>query len=322
MSAFAAFSPESAMAGEWPTRTFADLIGGPENVIGGPFGSNLTQADYVDDGVPVVRGSNMEQFGRYIGGEFAYVSKQKAETLLSNQILPGDIVVTQRGTLGQVSLVPLDPKRSYVVSQSQMGVRVNGADARFDYYLLKSSVFKRFLQGSTIQTGVPHINMGLLRGWRVVCPPYRDRVCIADTLSAFDEKIELNRRMAETLESMARSLFKSWFVDFDPVRAKAEGRPTGLSDDLAALFPDRFDDDGLPLAWRSATLEELAHLNPEAWTRNVRPPFIEYVDLSNTKLGVIEATQTFRPDEAPSRAQRVLRPGDTIVGTVRPGNNS
>ena len=69
---------------------------------------------------------------------------------------------------------------------------------------------------------------------------------IADVLGALDDKIELNRRMAETLEAMARALFRSWFVDFDPVRAKAEGRPTGLPDDLAALFPDSFGDDRLP----------------------------------------------------------------------------
>jgi type I restriction enzyme S subunit len=91
------------MAGDWKAQPFADLIGGRANVIGGPFGSNLTQADYVDDGVPVVRGNNMGQFGRYIGGEFAYVSERKAKQLAPNQVLPGDIIVTQRGTLGQVS---------------------------------------------------------------------------------------------------------------------------------------------------------------------------------------------------------------------------
>jgi len=83
---------------------------------------------------------------------------------------------------------------------------------------------------------------------------------IADLLGSLDDKIELNRRMAETLEGMARAVFKSWFVDFDPVRAKAEGRATGLPGDLAALFPGRFGADGLPEGWGPIALAELADL--------------------------------------------------------------
>ncbi|TXM69023.1 restriction endonuclease subunit S [Methylobacterium sp. WL69] len=244
------------MAGEWGVQTFAELIGGRENIIGGPFGSNLTQADYTTIGIPVIRGSNMEQAGRYIAGPFVYVGAEKAARLASNQVEAGNIIVTQRGTMGQVSIVPSEPSTRYVVSQSQMGVRVQKSDPLFVYYLLRSTAFLNFLDGATIQTGVPHINMGLLRAWKVAAPDVQQQTRIAELLGALDEKIELNCRMAETLETLARALFRSWFIDFDPIRAKVKGEKTGLSSDLEALFPDSFDEEGLPIGWGLSPLRE------------------------------------------------------------------
>ncbi len=82
-------------------------------------------------------------------------------------------------------------------------------------------------------------------------------MAIVELLGSLDDKIELNRRMAETLETMARALFKSWFVDFDPVRARAKGSSTGLPDDLAVLFPHTFDDGGhLPHGWFESPLSD------------------------------------------------------------------
>jgi type I restriction enzyme S subunit len=129
--------------------------------------------------------------------------------------------------------------------------------------------------------------------------------------------------MNETLETMARAIFKDWFVDFGPVRAKAEGcPPPGLVPDIAALFPDKLDDDDKPVGWAIGTVEDIARLNPESWTTSSAPEAVEYVDLANTKWGIIESTAHYEWEEAPSRARRVLRLGDTIVGTVRPGNGS
>jgi type I restriction enzyme S subunit len=95
--------------------------------------------------------------------------------------------------------------------------------------------------------------------------------------------------------------------------------------DTAALFPDSFEESELgeiPRGWRTATLADVCVLNPESWSRQTRPSVIKYVDLSNTKWGRIEAVAHYPCNEAPSRAQRVLMIGDTIVGTVRPGNGS
>lgn len=191
-------------------------------------------------------------------------------------------------------------------------------DTRWLFYALSATPVRPYISGS-VQDKLTQASLNRLP---VFFPDRRARERGVDLLGALDDKIELNRRMAETLEAQARALFRSWFVDFDPVRARAEGRSAGLPDPLAALFPARFTDDGLPDGWVSATIADFARLNPESWTAATRPDHIEYVDLANTKWGRIEVTSSFNANDAPSRAQRVTRIGDTIVGTVRPGNGA
>jgi type I restriction enzyme S subunit len=128
--------------------------------------------------------------------------------------------------------------------------------------------------------------------------PSPSRIRVVETLGAVDDKIELNRRLSETLEATARTLFRAWFVDFDSPQA------SGADD------------------WTRGALGDLADLNPEVWPTGDRPSVLRYIDLSGTKWGTIKAVTDYPADEAPSRAQRILRPGDTIVGTVRPGNGS
>lgn len=249
---------------------FADAVGGNSCVIGGPFGSKLTQRDYQDDGVPVIRGTNM-QGGRVIDGDFAYVSEEKwSRDFKTNTARPGDIIITQRGTLGQVSTVPLNFKYDkLVVSQSQMAVRVNSKYAHplFVYYYLTSSSFNEYISSVTIQTGVPHINMGILRNAPVDWPDRGTQTEIAGVLSALDDKIELNRRMNETLEAQARALFRDWFVDFGPVKAKMAGDAPYLAPDLWSLFPEGLDDYGVPEGWRTYRVDEIAGHH----TRSLKP---------------------------------------------------
>ncbi len=215
-------------------------------------------------GVPVIRGSNMEVGGRFIGGDFAYVSVEKANgKLASNLAKRGAIIVTQRGTMGQVSIIPANSEYdSYVVSQSQMAINVppEKANPIFVYYFLRSPQFLEYLHTSTIQTGVPHINLTILRQTPVSWPQIKEQHAIASVLGALDDKIELNQRMNETLEAMARAIFKDWFVNFGPTRAKMEGRPPYLAPDIWSLFPDRLDDEGKPEEWELGVMSELLTL--------------------------------------------------------------
>jgi type I restriction enzyme S subunit len=127
---------------------------------------------------------------------------------------------------------------------------------RWAYYQLKSIDLNNVDDGSPI----PSTTRLAFYALPVLKPPKATQDRIADLLSSLDDKIELNQGMAKTLDAMARALFRSWFVDFDPVRAKAEGRPTGLPKDLAALFPNRLTDSELgqiPTGWSVGRLDDL-----------------------------------------------------------------
>ena len=149
---------------------------------------------------------------------------------------------------------------------------------------------------------------------------------VATVLGALDDRITLLRETNKTLEAIAQAIFKSWFIDFDPVRAKMEVHaPAGMDQEIAVLFPDELVESELglvPKGWKVGSLSDLSDLNPESWTARKRPDRLAYIDLANAKENVISELVEYVFDEAPSRARRVLRSGDTIVGTVRPGNRS
>jgi len=199
---------------------------------------------------------------------------------------------------------------------------VAAVDGRFLYYALLARIPELLdaVEAAGHGTGVlPTDKLNSLPIPDIPLPEQRE---IAATLGALDDKIELNRKMNATLEAMARALFRDWFVDFGPTRAKMEARAPYLSPDLWPLFPDRLDDKGKPEGWEMGTLNDLASLNPESWTARNAPAQVSYVDLANTKWGSVDKVEVYAWADAPSRARRILRAGDTIVGTVRPGNGS
>lgn len=206
-------------------------------------------------------------------------------------------------------------------------LRPRSVGRRYLHYLCLAPTFRTSMRARVTGTSGSHqrVTPSDLLGIRVNVPDIGTQRAIAHVLRTLDDRIALNRRMSATLDAMARALFKSWFVDFDPVCAKMQGRETGLPHDIADLFPDRLVDSELgeiPAGWTAGTLGDLAILNPESWTARNPPPCVEYVDLSRVKWGAIGEVRTFAWIDAPSRARRVLRSGDTIVGTVRPRNGS
>src|SRR5882724_8859632 len=169
---------------EWINCTVADIAAPVRNaLVGGPFGSNLVSADYVSEGVPVIRGQNMG-IGRWVAGEFVFVSQEKAHALAANTARPGDLVFTQRGTLGQVALVPSGSFDRLLISQSQMKLTVDRrkADALFLYYVFSSQEQQEYIRLNAIQTGVPHTNLGILRATPLRLPPLTEQRAIAHIL--------------------------------------------------------------------------------------------------------------------------------------------
>ena len=240
----------------WTTLTLAGLAAKGRNaIVGGPFGSNLVSSDYRDVGVPVIRGQNMGE-GRWLSREFVFDSEAKAESLRANWARPGDIVFTQRGTIGQVTVVPDAPWDRYVVSQSQMKatIDITVADPLFVYYYFCNSAEKEYIAANAIQTGVPHTNLGQLRAHPMRIPSLTDQRAISAVLGALDDKIEQNRKTAHALERLARAVFQAWFVDFEPVKAKAAGAtafpsmPQPVFDALPTSFVDS-DIGPVPEGW-------------------------------------------------------------------------
>ena len=281
------------MAGEWCVTTIGEVV-------------------------TLQRGFDLPTTERKPGNHLVIASTGPVGTHNEAAVRGPGVVIGRSGSLGGGQFI----RQDFWPLNTTLWVKdFKGNDPRFCYFLLKSFDLAQFNVGS----GVPTLNRNHVHPLPVSLPPLPEQRAIAHILGTLDDKIELNRRMNETLEAMARALFKSWFVDFDPVRAKMEGRDPGLPQHLADLFPDRLVDSELgeiPEGWQVKELGEFALLNPESWSRTNIPVDVEYVDLANTKWGVIEATQHFLWKDAPSRAKRVLRAGDTIVGIVRPGNGS
>lgn len=239
----------------------------------------------------------------------------------------GDIVLARTGaSTGASAYVKNPPPAVFASYLVRLKAKPEFAP-RFLAYFLRSDDFWTFIRGVLgDKSAQPNASASTMTKAPFRAPRDRnEQRAIAHILGTLDDKIELNRRTNETLEAMARALFKSWFVDFDSVRAKAEGRDPGLPKAIADLFPDRLVGSELgeiPEGWGAGTVADVSTLNPESWSKETRPSLINYVDLSNTKWGRIESIPTYAQEDAPSRAQRILRPGDTVVGTVRPGNGS
>lgn len=299
--------------------TVGDVAATSRNaLVGGPFGSDLVAHDYVLTGVPVIRGGNMGH-GRWVDGEFVYVTPEKADSLASNCAKPWDLIFTQRGTLGQVALVPKNGVERYLISQSQMKVTLDPtkADPLYLYYAFTSPEQQAYIKQNAITTGVPHTNLGILRNTPLILPPLSEQKAIAAVLGALDDKIESNRRMNATLEAMARALFQSWFVDFDPVRAKLDGRaPAALDAPTANLFPDSFQESPLgpiPQGWTAQRLPDAIDVNPRRMLKagTIAP----YLDMKNLP------TRGHSAGEVISRAfssGTKFKNGDTLLARITP----
>lgn len=192
------------------------------------------------------------------------------------------------------------------------------ASPQFVHYWLRSPQTRERFSREGSGTGIQNVSQALLQTQRIRLPPLPEQREIAGILGALDDKIELNRRMAATLEEMARSLYRSWFVDFDPVHAKAAGHPPAHMDKTtAALFPDRFGDDGLPEGWRMGCLADVA-TNPRT---GVKPeqiaPSTPYIGLEHMPKRSITLGDWGTAEDIGSQ-KSAMRQGDFLFGKLRP----
>ena len=251
------------MGSKWGTATIQEIAASiPHSISMGPFGSDIKTDNFVSAGVPIIRGVNLNA-DRFLDDKFVYLTTQKADELIAANAKVFDLIFTHRGSIGQVGIIPPNCRhKRYVVSQSQMKLTCDHekVDPKFVFYFFKSRIGQHELLANTSTTGVPAISRPLtsLRTIRLPLPPINEQKAIANILWLLDDKIELNRKMNETLEEMARAIFKNWFIDFDPVRAKVEGRwkkgqsLPGMPAEIFDLWPDSFIDSPLgpiPKGW-------------------------------------------------------------------------
>ena len=248
----------------------------------GPFGSSIKVSTFVPKGVPIISGQHLRDVRVDDTPGFNFIAPEHARRLANANVERGDVIFTHAGNIGQVSFVPEDSRFDrYVISQRQFYLRCDRSKAIPEFVALyfTSREGRHQLLANASQVGVPSIAQPVtyLRTIGIPLPSLPEQRAIARVLGTLDDKIALNRRMNEALESMARALFKSWFLDFDPVRAKAEGRDTGLPQDIDELFPDRLVESKMgeiPDGWEVRSLKNCMSLtmgqSPPGSTYNER----------------------------------------------------
>jgi type I restriction enzyme S subunit len=245
------------MVGEWREASIGELA----EIFDGPHAT----PPKTDDG-PVFLGiSNLAQ-GRLDLSSVEHLSEEDHRRWTRRvEPKPGNVVFSYETRLGEAALIPPNLRCCLGRRMGLLRARPAKVDDRFLLYAYLGPRFQETLRSRTVHgSTVDRIPLTDMPGFPIQVPlDIKEQRAIAHILGTLDDKIELNRRMNETLEAMARALFKSWFVDFDPVRAKAEGRDPGLPGHLADLFPDGFEDSELgeiPKGWEVGPIGDVAEL--------------------------------------------------------------
>lgn len=230
---------------EWKHYKMEELI---EEISMGPFGSDVKKECYVENGIPILNGSNLQGF-KLQEDSFGYLTIEKANSLKKCNASRGDVIVTHRGTLGQIVYIPEDSKFDrYVISQSQFRFRCKKEliDTPFLVYFFHTAFGQHKILANASQVGVPALARATstFRQIELDVPPLEDQRRIANILSSLDRKIELNNKINGKLEEMAQAIFKSWFVDFEPFK---DGK---FVDSELGLIPE---------GWKVGTLTEIAN---------------------------------------------------------------
>ncbi|MBA2557305.1 MAG: restriction endonuclease subunit S [Chloroflexi bacterium] len=293
----------------------ADLISHGDLAIND--GYRAKNSELSTHGLPFARAQNINDGFKF--GEPDRFPEENLSRVAGKVSLPGDVVFTSKGTVGRFALVR-DKTPRFVYSPQLCywrSLNRERIDPRWLFYWMQSREFRVQYSGVAGQTDMAdYVSLTDQRRMHITLPSLAQQRAIAHILGTLDDKIELNRRMNETLEAIARALFKSWFVDFDPVRAKAEGRDPGLSAYLADLFPDSFEDSELgevPEGWKVSPLPDVIEVNP---TRSLRRGEIApYLDMANMP------THGHSPDAVIERefgSGMRFTNGDTLVARITP----
>ncbi len=273
----------------------------------------------------LIRSQNVHNHGFEKAG-LAFISEDQAARLGGVAVLEGDVLLNITGdSVARVCQVAKDvlPAR---VNQHVAIIRPNSEklDPRFLRYFMVQPVFQdHMLALASVGATRNALTKGMIEGFEIPAKPIREQREIAAVLGALDDKIEVNRKTAATLEEMARALYRSWFVDFDPVHAKAAGRaPAHMAPQIAALFPESFGEDGLPAGWECGAISDLGDVVTGKTPSTKKPenyggfcPFIKIPDMHGN-IYVVEPTSFLSKDGAASQKNQMLPIGSVSVSCI------
>jgi type I restriction enzyme S subunit len=255
---------------------------------------------FVESGINFVKSESVTFDGAIDRSKFAFIEHDTHAALRRSQLQIGDILFSMAGVyIGKTAVVPADILPAN--TNQAVGIirlKKNIASPRFIDYYIRNPAYNRFLNNLVSQSAQPNFNLAEIKNLPICLPPLSVQLEIEKLLGRFDDRITLLRETNATLEAIAQALFKSWFVDFDPVRAKMDGRiPEGMDEATAALFPDGFEESELglvPCGWTTSPIYDLATFINGAAYKAFQPnsecrgrPIIKIAEL---KSGVTEQT--------------------------------
>ena len=248
------------MISDWATpQTIGELLvreGG--SIKTGPFGTTLKASEYAKEGVPLISVREIGHGTFNVDEKTPRVSEATLSRLPEYILEENDIVFARKGGIERCALIR-KPQSGWFLGSDGIRLRPPAScDARFIAYSLQTTAVKEWLVQNSTGSTMPSLNQATIGRLPIALPSIKAQASIADSLESLDDRITLLRETNATLESIAQALFKSWFVDFDPVRAKQAGRaPEGMDEATAALFPDSFGESELglvPRGWQVTTV--------------------------------------------------------------------
>ena len=304
------------MSSNWGECSLGDLI---EIKHGYAFpGEHISKTE---NKCVLVTPGNFEIGGGYKEGNAKYFHGEYPQEYVFTS---GDLVVTMTDlsktadTLGYSAKIPREKGKTYLHNQRVGKVSSKSPEAELDYlyWVMRHKDYRSWVVNTATGSTVKHTSPSRILEYSFLLPPVGEQKAIAYILGTLDDKIELNRQTNETLEAMAKALFKSWFVDFDPVRAKAEGRPTGLPAEISDLFPDSFEDSELgeiPKGWETGRLEEILEIDPPRQLR--RGSISPYLEMKGVPTSGHSAVDVIGREFSSGSK---FRNGDTLLARITP----
>ena len=306
----------------WEFTTLGEICQrGGGNIQTGPFGSQLHASDYVPVGVPSIMPTNIGE-NRIVEDGIVRITEADANRLGQHRLRAGDIIYSRRGDVEKRALIR-EREEGWFCGTGCLKVRLGSGvvDPLFASLFLGHPAIREWIVRHAVGATMPNLNTAIMSAVPFALPPLAEQKTIAAVLGALDDKIELNRRMNATLEAMARALFQSWFVDFEPVRAKVDGRkPVGLDAATASLFPEHLEDSKLghiPKGWRACTLGDIGTNS----RRGVQPgdiaPNTPYIALEHMPRRCIALGDWDDSAEVAS-GKSAFKKGEILFGKLRP----